>query len=885
MLHPKVERILKKAFDIRQGEESKTILMLCYIFLVISSLMIVKPVSTSLFLSKLGAGKLPVVFILVAVLAAAISTLYSRFLKRAALNHLIIGTLKVSIVSLFIFWGGLYFDYLKGWVLYVFYVWVAIFAVISTSQFWILANQLFNAREAKRLFGFIGAGAITGGIFGGYLTNFLAPIIGSENMLLVCGGLLSLCVPITKTVWGEHAEHGSHAALQQLASVEPVSDHPFKLLKDYRHFAYLASIVGVSVVVAKLVEYQFSAIASAKITNKDQLTAFFGFWFSNLNVASLLIQLFVTRRVVGFLGVGLSLLFLPAGILVGAMAILVSPALWSAVLIKIADGSLKQSINKAGMELLALPLPDEIKKQAKSFLDVFVDSLATGAGGLLLIFLMHGLGFSVRYVSVFIILLLAGWIYLVTRVQREYIHSFRLKIEGQKSSLAKPVWDFKNESVISDFIKVLQGENSEQILQALKIVKEVQNHRFVPCFKKLLHHPVADVRLEVLRNLYFYREGDFAHEVKQLVNDEEQEIKTEALRFLFQHAPVDWQTELLEVYLQHEDYLIQGAALVCAARVSRNNDELKSIFKIKERVEKVLKRKHEAEDEERVKFAKMNGAKVIGIANIPGLYPHLHTLLKDQDTEIRKAAIISAGQSANKEFIPVLCRNLVDDEMYVTARQALMSFGTGIIDILAHFINDPLEHKDIRLSLPKVIATMGVQKSVDVLIKNLRQEDMALRYEVIKALNRLRISSPTLYFNEYRIVNHILEEAKNYLENLAVLQAEMNARVVMHSLTLGTESHRDEAKQSLKQTLRQSLDANLERIFRLLGLIYPPQDIYNAYLSIRSGAVDQQVNAVEFLDNVLEINLKKLIIPIVESTMSGVLLDERLPRRGEEVPA
>jgi AAA family ATP:ADP antiporter len=882
MLHLKVERILKKAFDIRQGEESKTILMLCYIFLVISSLMIVKPVSTSLFLSKLGAGKLPVVFILVAILAAAISTLYSRFLKRVVLNHLIVGTLKVSIASLIIFWGCLYFDYLKGWVLYAFYVWVAIFAVISASQFWILANQLFNAREAKRLFGFIGAGAITGGIFGGYLTNFLAPIIGSENMLLVCGGLLSLCIPITKTVWREHAEHAGNAALQQPTSVEPISDHPFKLLKDYKHFAYLASIVGVSVVVAKLVEYQFSAIASRKIANQDQLTAFLGFWLSNLNVASLLIQLFVTRRVVGFLGVGLSLLFLPAGILVGAMAILVSPALWSAVLIKIADGSLKQSINKAGMELLALPLPDEIKKQAKSFLDVFVDSLATGLGGLLLIFLTHGLGFSVRYISLFIILLLGGWIYLITRVQREYIHSFRLKIEGQKSPLAKAVWDFKNESVISDFLKMLQGENVEQILQVLKIIRQVQNQRFAPGFKKLLHHPAAAIRLEVLKNLHVYREDDFVHEVKQLVNDEQQEIKTEALRFLFHHAPPDWQTELLEVYLQHEDYLIQGAALLCAAQESRNNDDLKNVFKIKQRVEKALKRKHE--DEERARFTKMNGAKVIGAANIPELYPHLHALLKDQDPEIRKSAILSAGQSANKEFIPVLCRNLVDDEMYGAARQALMSFGTGIIDILAHFINDPLEHKDIRLSLPKVIATMGVQKSVDVLIKNLRQEDLTLRYEVIKALNRLKISSPTLYFNEYRIVNHILEEAKNYLANLAALQSELNARVVMHSLTLGDESRRDEAKQNLKQTLQQRLDAILERIFRLLGLIYPPQDIYNAYLSIRSGVTDLQVNAVEFLDNVLETNLKKMVIPIVESAMSGVLLDETLQQRNEKVP-
>ena len=865
MVPAKIERILKRAFDIRQGEASRTILMFCYAFLIISSLMIVKPVSTALFLSKLGASKLPIVFILVAILAAAISTHYSRLLKKVPLNRIMVDTVELAILSLLILWSFLHFHYLQGWVLYVFYVWVAIFAVITNSQFWILANQLFNAREAKRLFGFIGAGAITGGIFGGYLTNFLAPILGSENMLLVCGGLLFLCIPITRTVWRHHIARANEEGSSDDVAGDEVPDHPLTLLRNHRHLLFMASIVGISVVVAKLVEYQFSAIASAQITHQDQLTAFLGFWLSNLNVASLMIQLFLTRRVVGFFGVGVSLLFLPAGILVGAVAILVSPALWSAVLIKISDGSLKQSINKAGMELLALPLPSEIKNQAKSFLDVFVDSFATGAGGLLLILLTHGLGFSVRQLSGVSILLLAIWMYLVTRARHAYVESFRAKIEGQKSPSAAPAWDAKNKSVIDGFIRVLQGDHADQILQVLKMVKDVQNSRLLPCFKKLLRHPSNIVRLEVLRNIYFYEDGDFVHEVKELVNDKDLEIKTEAIRYLYQHAPDEWQTELLEVYLQHEDYQIRGAALLCAARESRNNDDLKYIFRVKERVEQALKRLHHGSDEARTRFTKINCARVIGIANIPELYPHLHLLLKDADAEIRKSAVVSAGQSGNKEFIPILCRHLLDGDMYATARQALMGFGLGIIDILAHIINDSHEHKDIRLSLPKVIATMGIQKSVDVLVQSLGQQDLDLRREIIKALNRLRDGSPTLYFHEYTVAARVIDEAKEYLKTLAATLAEPAS---------GATPSPDAASPTPEE-IEQGLGAGLERIFRLLGLIYPPEDIYNAYRRICSGVPESQVNAVEFLDNVLETNLKRLIIPIVESTMVGPLRGNR----------
>jgi len=50
------------------------------------------------------------------------------------------------------------------------------------------------------------------------------------------------------------------------------------------------------------------------------------------------------------------------------------------------DGSFKQSINKAAFELSFLPVSYESKKQAKPFIDVVVDSVATGIAGFLLPF-------------------------------------------------------------------------------------------------------------------------------------------------------------------------------------------------------------------------------------------------------------------------------------------------------------------------------------------------------------------------------------------------------------------------------------------------------------------------------------------------------------------
>lgn len=870
-----IEKFLRDAFEIRRGETVRVLLMQLYIFLVIGSLLIVKPVSNSLFLSEFGAEQLPNAFILVAVFASLVFTLYSRLLKRIPLIRLTEITLQISIASLAVFWAFFYFNFLKAGALYVFYVWVAIFAVISTSQFWILANLLFNPREAKRLFGFIGAGAIAGGIFGGYLTNFLAPFLGSEQLLLICMAFLAICIPITRRVWDINGKDKSEIKFQQQKKLQKLVDNPLKLIINSRHLTYLAGIVGIGVLAARLVDYQFSAIASERITEEDQLTAFFGFWLSNLNIVSFIIQLLVTRRVVGVFGVGTSLFFLPLGILVGALGVLIHPALWSALLIKISDGSLKQSVNRAGLELLALPIPPEIKNQAKTFIDVVIDSIATGLGGFFLVFLIQGLDLPTRWVSLLIIIVIGIWIYLVRQIREEYLTSFRARIEREDEKPVKPVIDLRNESVFGGLIRVLEGGDEKQVLPVLEMVKEIRDQRLIPCFKKLLRHPSGKVRLEVLRNIYFYKNKDFLKEVKGLVHDEDQNICVESIHYLFGHEPND-QIKMLWDYLRHKDYRIRGAALLCAARESRKNRELRETFKIKEIVGQTVKEIPSLTDKAQVEFTKINCAAVIGASNIRELFPYLHIFLNSVSVNVLKAAIVSAAQTGQGEFVPVLIGHLANKNLRKITTTALASYGVEIIDVLESHLENPLRDIEIRRNIPRVIATIGVQKSVDVLMEYMNQVEMIVHYEIIKALNHLRMSFPHLKFDDKRVTKRVLDEARNYVSNLGMLYSQVTASTDVAFKTTSNEnaSQIEKTRQALIKTLEERLDNNLERIFRLLGLKYPPDDIYNAYLGIRSDMPNLRANAVEFLDNLLESGLKKVIIPLVESSMVDALISD-----------
>jgi AAA family ATP:ADP antiporter len=62
--------------------------------------------------------------------------------------------------------------------LYVFNIWVSLFSIVTVSQGWLVAANVFNPREAKRLYGLLGLGAVVGAAFGSAITSFTVKLVG-----------------------------------------------------------------------------------------------------------------------------------------------------------------------------------------------------------------------------------------------------------------------------------------------------------------------------------------------------------------------------------------------------------------------------------------------------------------------------------------------------------------------------------------------------------------------------------------------------------------------------------------------------------------------------------------------------------------------------------
>ncbi|MEZ4962931.1 MAG: hypothetical protein R2830_24100 [Saprospiraceae bacterium] len=882
-----IQFFLRTAFDIRDGELKRAGLMQAYIFLIISTLLIVKPTVNGLFLTKFSVESLPNAFILVAIAAAVVSTIYSRLLTRIPLHKIMANTLTYSVASLILFGVFLLFNIAKGPVLYLFYIWVAIFALLATSQFWVLANLVFNAREAKRLFGFIGAGAIGGGIFGGYLTSALAQFMRVEFLLFVCALLLALCLPIVRSVWKNYVVQTQNP-FQQKKRMSGFSEHPINLIRQSRHLSFLAGIVGVSVMVAKLVDYQFSGLAAAAIDNAEELTAFFGFWFSTFNLLSLLLQLFLTRRVVGTFGVGTSLFFLPSLILLAALLLLVFPEwLMVAIFLKMSDGSLKQSINKAAMELIILPVPVEVKNQTKTFIDVFVDSVATGISGLILIFFVKGLNLSTQAISLLTIALILLWIYLAYRVRGEYLHSFKLKIDKAKGEGGAPKKqiDLSSESAIGGLSKVLENGSEKQLLFVLDKIRELPNDRYFEPLRKLLQHPSTEVQAAAISTLYFYKKHPLVEEVKPFIHSSSQKVKIQAFQYLIEHAAEERLT-LMNEYLRDEDYHVKGAALVTLARDTRDNPRMKAAFALKDRIVDLLEELPFIKGAEQERFEKITLLKAIGYANIPALYEHIFPFFSDANKDVVKHAIAAGGSTLNPVFIDRIARFLTEEPFQDTAVEALAQYGKAIIPELQRMAHTPGISMEMLRTFPLVVKKIGSQQSVNFLIELFDYDDKALQQAALRGLNSLRNNYPYLKFDKKEIVRRILREARLYQDTLSALHAQLYIRITRKSEPVSErEKEQMEARMGLIRLMEQRLDRNLERIFRLLGLNYASEDILAIYESLRSDKDDLRMNALEFLDNLLEPSIKRAIIPIIETSMLETITEQTVKTMNLKIPS
>jgi len=843
-------------FDVRPGEAFRAFTMAFYLLAVLFAYYILKPVSRAMFVGEFSIDKLPYLYILIAVFGGAMATLYSRVAVRTSLKAAVFWATAVSVGSLVAFW--VLFRFELRWLLYVFNIWVSLFGIVFVSQGWLVAANIFNTREAKRLYGLVGLGAVVGAWVGSGFTKFTVKQVGPENLVLASAALVLVAYGAFLLVAREQGASLSRAPGAESGEVNFSAKQIIHDIRSHRHLQVITTIVIMTYIVDVMIEYQLQAAAKLAYEDKTRLAAFLGTYFFYQNIVTFVLQSLLTGAILQKLGVGGALRLLPATISVASVGSFLSPGIISASITRLTEAASRYTFNRAGMELLYLPLPMELRNRTKAFVDIAVDRFGRGIGGMILVFLTWvGLA-DLRRLPLVVIAFAAAWVLLSARAQREYIRTVRKRLETRRLDFESVRISVKDPAVLALVEQAARSSNPRQACYALSLLAEAEGYRMEPLVLELASSPMPEVRAEIYRlalSRGFPGLVDRAwNEVRSSPRGDSSAAIVPAVGYILQSSS-DPAAEVAK-FLEHSNPLVTEGALLA---LSRDGERARDAV-----TREWLSRSAEDADPERRRLA----AIAIGSCGDEGTEA-LFRLLDDPDPRVVTAACRAAGKLANRAYLHALLSRLADARVRGEVIESLASYGTKISGTLGDVLEDDATPLAVRRQIPRVLRAVPDQRNVDILLRSIGQTGLVLRAAALKALNRLRAANPDLDYGNIFVTRQILNEARTYFElsaALAPFRDQSNPRTAAGLLAVSIEER-------LKQTL--------ERLFRLLGLRYPPKEMYAAYLALNRGPGEQYAAALEFLDNVLDRELKRILLPLLDD--AGNLVEKGRDLFGVEI--
>jgi hypothetical protein len=137
-------------------------------------------------------------------------------------------------------------------------------------------------------------------------------------------------------------------------------------------------------------------------------------------------------------------------------------------------------------------------------------------------------------------------------------------------------------------------------------------------------------------------------------------------------------------------------------------------------------------------------------------------------------------------------------------------------------------------------------ETASALARSLIQGDPELRFRILKALNKLRDMDPALVPWNAACEDLLNAELIGYCRSLQILAA-----LDIPAAGAAADGAAPGSLRLLKRALQERMNRERERVFRLLSLLYPPRDVYNAYKGLTSGRVQLEAHGLEVLEHVL----------------------------------
>ncbi|WP_420449175.1 NTP/NDP exchange transporter [Candidatus Palauibacter sp.] len=371
-------------------EEARLVLLSAlYFFFILSSYYVIRPIREEMAVAG-GVENIPWLFTGTLTAMLLVHPIFAAVVSRWTRRRFVTLTYRFFMLNLLVYFVLLQVvtdGAASVWIGRTFFVWISVFNLFVVSVFWSFMTDIFRERQSRRLFGLIGVGGTVGGIVGSSITALLVGFLSPATLLLFSVLLLEGAVVCLKALdsrcttpraavdAGDVAGDGSDGAGGGRDAEEVIGGSPLEGIRRVLASPYLLGIGAFMLLftIGSTFLYNIQAeIVSRTFETGAERTSVFALIDLAVNLLTLMTQLFLTGRILKWLGVRLALGILPVLSVLGFLALGAAPVFAVFVVFQVLRRAGNFALAVPTREVLYTVLPRRDKYKAKNFNDLFV---------------------------------------------------------------------------------------------------------------------------------------------------------------------------------------------------------------------------------------------------------------------------------------------------------------------------------------------------------------------------------------------------------------------------------------------------------------------------------------------------------------------------------
>lgn len=342
-----------------------------YFFFLLCGYYILRPVRDEMAIEG-GVQHLPWMFTATFLTLLAVTPLFGYLSARIPRQRLMPAVYLFFAANLIGFFVVMMSRLTPEWTARVFFVWLSVFNLFVVSVFWSFMADLFTPEQGARLFAVIAAGGSTGAMTGPLLTAGLTYVVPIATLMLISAAFLVACCICIHQL-DQWARRHLIAPVGQRG--EPIGGSVWAGIRLAVTSPYLMGIclyLFCLTTTATFLYLEQARLVGMQIPSAESRTRLFAIVDLAVNVMAFVTQAFVTGRMIGALGLGSALVFLPIASVMGFSAIGLMPELVVFILFTVARRVGEYAISKPAREVLFTVVSREEKYKAKNFIDTAI---------------------------------------------------------------------------------------------------------------------------------------------------------------------------------------------------------------------------------------------------------------------------------------------------------------------------------------------------------------------------------------------------------------------------------------------------------------------------------------------------------------------------------